>query len=242
MRTRSKSEVGHAKNTANFTALIQLLAEMGPLYNPTNSEIKIVSLESLRDQILASMQNLSDQTPPFKLAVANRENAFKPLSTLSTRVKNSFYSLSLSQAEKDNVLASVKKIRGDKPIGKAETMDTEETQTISNAQLSYTSKVSNLQSLISLLNAYPAYAPNETDLTAADLTTLHNQLKNLNNEAADKTFRLITARKQRNDLLYLNTTNLIDLVLPVKEYIKSVQGANAYYKAAVALKFTNYKP
>lgn len=240
--SKSRSEVGHSKNVANFTALIQLLGEMGPLYNPTNPEIKITNLEDLRDQLIAAIQNLSDKTPPFKLTVANRENAFSPLSKLSTRVKNSFNSLRLSKADKDNVLALVKKIRGDQPATKAKDLEKEENDTISNAQLSYTSKAGNLQSLISLLSAYPTYAPNETDLKVSSLSSLYTQLKTFNNEAADKTFALITARKQRNDLLYFDPICLILLVNPIKDYIKSVEGANTYYKQAVRLKFTNIKP
>ena len=236
---KSTSEVGHAKNVANFTALIQLLGEMGTLYNPTNSEIQITSLETLETQLVASIQNLADKTPPFKIAVANRENAFKPLSKLSTRVKNSFNSLRLSDAEKDNVLALVKKIRGDRSIKKAKNLDKEETDTISNAQLSYTSRATNLQSLISLLISYPAYMPNEVDLKTASLNDLYATLKDGNNEAAKKTFALITARKERNDLLYFNPDCLLTLVNPIKEYLKSVEGANTYYKAAVKLKFSN---
>ncbi len=237
MKKRSTSEVGHAKNVANFTALIQLLEEMGTLYQPTNPAIAIGSLTSLRDELIASIQILADKTPPFKIAVANRENGFKPLSKLSTRVKNSFNSLGLSKAENDNVLALVKKIRGDQAISKAENLENETTESISNAQLSYTSRATNLQSLASFLNSYPAYLPNEDELKTVKLTNLYGILKDLNNEAANKTFALITARKQRNDLLYDNQGNLLSLVIPIKEYLKSVEGANAYYKAAVALKF-----
>lgn len=236
---RSTSEVGHAKNVANFTALIQLLEEMGPLYQPTNSAISIANLTMLRDQLSTSIQNLSDKIPPFKIAVANRENAFKVLSKKATRVKNSFNSIGLTTAENDNVLAIVKKIRGDQPIRRAENLENAETESISNAQLSYTGRTTHLQSLASLLSSYPAYTPNEQELTTPNLEQLHNELKDLNNEAADKTYALITARKERNDLLYTDAGNLLSLVNPIKDYIKSVEGAAAYYSAAVALKFTN---
>lgn len=236
---RSTSEVGHAKNVANFTALIQLLEEMGPLYQPTNAAIAIGNLITLRDELSNSIQNLSDKIPPFKIAVANRENAFKDLSKKATRVKNSFNSIGLSTAENDNVSAIVKKIRGDQPIRRTENLETAETESISNAQLSYTSRATHLQSLVSLLSSYPTYAPNEEELTAPKLSNFHNNLKNLNEETADKTYALITARKERNDLLYNNPGNLLSLVNPIKDYLKSVEGANVYYKAAVGLKFTN---
>ena len=135
---RSTSEVGHAKNVTNFTALIQLLQEMGTMYQPSNPKIAITELTTLRDQLDVSIQNLADKTPPFKAAVANRENTFAPLAKLSTRIKNSFNSLGMSKAENDNVLALVKKIRGDQRVKKADSLDKEATQAISNAQLSLT--------------------------------------------------------------------------------------------------------
>jgi hypothetical protein len=239
MKKRSTSEVGHAKNVTNFTALIELLEEMGPMYNPSNPDIQMTNLVVLRDQLTASIQNLADLTPPFKIAVANRENAFKPLNKLSTRIKNSFNSLRQTKAENDNVLSIVKKIRGDAPVPKADKLDTEESKTISNAQLSYTSRATNFQSLVSLLSAYRNYTPNEPDLTLTHLGDLYAQLKNFNNEAEKKGYALITASKQRNDLLYFNPVNLLGIVLPIKDYIKSVEGGDPYYKAAIALQFTN---
>lgn len=236
---RSTSEVGHAKNVANFTALIQLLEEMGPLYQPTNPAIVISPLIILRDELTTSIQNLADKIPPFKIAVANRENAFKALGKKATRVKNSFNSIGLSTAENDNVSAIVKKIRGDQPIRRTENLENAETESISNAQLSYTSRATHLQSLVSLLSSYPAYTPNEPELSSPKLALLYNDLKQLNDEAANKTYALITARKERNDLLYNNPGNLLSLVNPIKDYLKSVEGAAAYYKAAVALKFRN---
>ena len=147
--------------------------------------------------------------------------------------------MGLSEAENDNVMAIVKKIRGDQPIGRADNLENAQTESISNAQLSYTSRATHLQTLSSLLNSYPSYTPNEQELTATKLGELYITLKNLNDEAADKTYTLITARKERNDLLYNNPGNLLSLVNPIKDYIKSVEGATAYYRAAVALRFTN---
>jgi valyl-tRNA synthetase len=234
---RSTSEVGHAKNVANFSELIQLLEEMGPLYNPTNPAIETAALNTLRDNLAISIENLAYKIAPFKIAVANRENAFTDLSKKATRVRNSFKSMGLSTAENDNIATVVRKIRGDKAIRRVENLENAETESISNAQLSYTSRATNLQSLASLLSAYPAYAPNEIDLTTLKLSQFYDELKDLNNEAANKTFALITARKERNDLLYNNPGNLLSLVNPIKDYLKSVVGANAYYRAAVRLKF-----
>ena len=235
----STSEVGHAKNVANLTALIHLLQEMGPMYNPANPQIQIINLIGLRDGLNNSLQNLNDKIAPFKTAVVSRETAFKELLTLSTRVKNSFNAFGFPEHEKDNVLTIVKKIRGEKPVRTAVGLENQETQTISNAQLSYTNKVNHLQVLISLLNNQPAYQPNESDLSINALNSFFSQLEALNNDASQKAYALVTARKNRNDLLYNINDNLLSLINPIKEYIKSVEGAHTYYKAAVRLKFSN---
>ncbi len=51
---------------------------------------------------------------------------------------------------------------------------------------------------------------------------------------------LITARKNRNDILYFNDTNIIQLMREIKAYVKSLGTAGEpYYKALVKLKFTD---
>jgi hypothetical protein len=234
---RSTSEVGHTKNITNFASLIKILEEMGPRYNPTIPEIKINELKIFSESLNTKVQQLVDKMAPFRSAVAKRENAFAPLGKKMTRVQNSFKSLLIPVQNKENIIALTKKIRGDKPIKKAEKLENESTETISTAQLSYDSKTSNLQAMIALLRNYPMYNPNEEEIKVEKLQALYEELKQLNSEAIIATNVLITARKERNDLLYNNPVNTIELVTSIKNYIKSIEGANDYLKAVVKLKF-----
>jgi hypothetical protein len=44
----STSEVGHVKNVANLGTGIQILQEMGAMYNPSNSNIQLTNLVSFK--------------------------------------------------------------------------------------------------------------------------------------------------------------------------------------------------
>lgn len=57
-----------------------------------------------------------------------------------------------------------------------------EANQISTAQLSYDSKLENLDKLIMLLESTPPYAPNEEDLKVASLKALYTSLKTTNTE------------------------------------------------------------
>jgi hypothetical protein len=96
---------------------------------------------------------------------------------------------------------------------------------------------SNLQAMIALLRNYPAYNPNEEEIKIDKLQALYEELKKLNSEANEATNGLITARMERNNLLYDNPLNMIELVTSIKNYLKSIEGANDYLKAVVKLKF-----
>ena len=87
--------------------------------------------------------------------------------------------------------------------------ETSETNAISTAQLSYDSRIANLNTYTSQLASHPEYAPNETQLQIISLQNYHQQLVSLSNSVNSGGNALITARKDRNNILYLSGTNVI---------------------------------
>ncbi|MEO8517093.1 MAG: hypothetical protein ABI426_10125 [Flavobacterium sp.] len=234
----STSEVGHNKNAANFNALAQILQEMGSLYNPSNTNIQLPILDGIKTNLLASIANLNEKKPLYSNAVANREVAAEPLGKTATKVLNAFKSLRLSEVDKENATSLVKKIRGDRKAKKVNP-DTSDAETISTAQLSYDSRIANLDVLIGFIQSHPEYSPNEASITVPSLTTYNQELKNLTQivNAAGNT--LITARKNRNAVLYKDANNVIILAREIKSYLKPIgEPGLPYYKAAVRLRFT----
>ena len=109
----STSEVGHAKNVANLGTGIQILQEMGTLYNPSNTNIQLTNLVSFKTAIEGTISQINSKIPSYKNAVANREVAIEKLGKTSTKVLNFSKSLNISTTDKENILSQVKKIRGD---------------------------------------------------------------------------------------------------------------------------------
>ena len=82
-------ETGHAKNVANFQTLIAHVKGYGASYNPSKAVIQLPNLVSAADLANASISKLNSYLPNYSNAVAAREEAFAPLSKLSTKIFNS---------------------------------------------------------------------------------------------------------------------------------------------------------
>ena len=234
----STSEVGHNKNVANFGYTCQLLTEMGTLYNPSNPSIKLPALTTVNTSLIGSLQNINQKTPIYRNLVVARESEITKLRFLATRIYNYSKSITISNAEKENVNRLAKKVRGDSRVKKVLDPSVTASKTISTAQTSYDNTIEFFDKLINQIDSYPEYVPNEDDLQIVNLQLFHDEIKSLNIEVNASIITLITARKERNDLLYLNEDNAIKLVNDIKAYLKSL-GADAlpYYKAVVALQF-----
>ena len=237
----STSETGHNKNVANFSTAYQILEEMNTLYNPSNSKIQLVNLDPVRSSLQITIAELNNNKPIYKNAVAAREIAIAPLGKRMSKAGNYSKSIDISDTDKENIASQVKKIRGDK---KAKTVnpDTAEVETISTSQMSYDSRIANLETITSQFASHPEYAPNETEIQIPTLQAYHTELTTLSSLVNSAGNALITARKDRNQILYFDEHNIIQLIKDIKNYVKSLGDvALPYYKALVKLKFTDIK-
>lgn len=143
----------------------------------------------------------------------------------------------MSEKDKTNAALLVKKIRGDRKRVKVNP-DTTDGSTISNAQLSYDSRIANLDVLIAFISTHEEYNPNEGDIQVTSLQTSNQELKNLTQTVNSAGNSLLTARTERNNILYHNSENVIAIARDVKAYLKSLgDPGKPYYKAVVRLKF-----
>jgi len=245
----SKSETGHAINVANFNDLISFVQGYGASYNPSNAAIGIPALETLLASGNTALAAVNAAIPAYNTTVAAREVAFAPLSKLITRVMNFLKASGVSSQVYDNARTIARKIQGvrasAKPAATApaeENGEATEVKTVSSSQMSFNSRVENLGKLVQLLSAIPEYNPNEPELTTAALTTLHSELNTRNTAVITAEVPLSNARIARNEVLYTDTTGLVDIALTVKNYIKAVFGATSpQYKQISKLKFTRAK-
>jgi hypothetical protein len=235
------SETGHNKNVANFNTAYQILEEMDTVYNPSNDNIKLAILDPLRNELKVCIKELNEKDPIYKNDVADRELAIEPLAKLMTRIINNVKSLDIAAANKENIINLATKIRGNKST-KAKKTEKNEDDSISTSQMSYDSRIANLAALIALLAATPKYAPNETELKIITLEANHTSLEAGSKAVNASGAALLTARKNRNKILYHNPNNIIQIMKSIKSYLVGMgDEGKPYYKAIVKLKFTDLK-
>lgn len=237
----SVSETGHNKNVANFASAIQVLVEMGSLYNPTNPNLLLANLNPIKTNLGGTITFLNNKKPVYKNAVANREILIAELPSRLTMSLNYAKSTNISQTDKENLSSQVKKMRGDKKA-KVVNPETAEGDSISTSQMSYDSRIANFDTYISQLSSLAEYNPNETVIQIADFQNYHQKLTNSSTLVNSAGNELITGRKNRNDILYNDQINVIQLMRDIKAYLKSLgSAAEPYYKAIVKLQFKDIK-
>ena len=214
---------------------------MNTLYNPSNSKIQLVNLDPVRSSLQITIAELNNNKPIYKNAVADRENAIAPLGKLMTKTLNYAKSIDISATDKENITAQAKKIRGDQKPKKVNP-ETIETDGISTSQMSYDSRIANLDTYINQLSSHPEYVPNETEIQITSLQTLQTNLITLSSAVNSAGNALITSRSNRNNILYNNDINVIQLIKDIKAYLKSLGDAGKpYYNAIVKLQFKDKK-
>jgi hypothetical protein len=234
----SKSEVGHNKNIANYSAAYTILEEMGTLYNPTNPQILLTNLEPFKATLTSQKNQIDASLAEYRADVADRKNAIDLMDKKATKINQYFQSLDVPENEKENIAAQVKQIRGNGKKKKPVVPD-EDDNGISNSRQSFDSKVANLNTLIAQLEQFPEYIPNENEIQITTLRQYTAELATFNEQLHASGDSLITARAARNNTLYYGSPNTLDLIKNIKAYVRSLgQPGQPYYKALVRLKFS----
>ena len=153
-----------------------------------------------------------------------------------------------AQQTVDDVKSTNNKIQGkraktiEQPSAEALAKGAEPIKTSSTSQQSYDKLIDHFAQLIATLTAEPKYLPNENELKVATLNTMLTDLRTKNTAVINATTALSNARIARDKTLYAEITGLIDVALDVKQYVKSLFGANSpQYKQVSALKFSRSK-
>lgn len=245
----STSETGHNKNVVNFETLIINCNSFAPTYNPSRIALKIPTMQTQLTQAKNSLVALNTTEATYKNAVLARKTSFSILDKLITRVNNSLKASDTPKQIDELAQTIVRKLKGKRATPKKseeekkEALDAgKEIVEISTSQMSYDSRLDNFDKLIKLLTSIPQYTPNEADLKVSYLITLYNDLKAKNLAVINAELTLSNTRISRNDIMYKETTGLVDVASDVKIYIKSLFGATSQqYKQITSLKFIKYK-
>ncbi len=240
----SKSEVGHAKNVANFQDLIVFVEGYGQSYNPSKTSLTAEQLTALHSTANSSLQTVINLNTAYNDAVNSRIEAFANLRPLSTRLINALEATDASQEKIDDAKGFNRKIQGQRASKEEKPLDPNQPvpKKISASQQSYDQLIQHFEGLISVLASEPSYAPNETELQITSLQAKAQDLRDKNNQVATAYTAVSNARLERNRILYQENTGLVDTALDVKKYVKSLFGASsAEYNQIKGIKFKNEK-
>lgn len=225
----STSEVGHAKNVANFQDLIEFVTGYGVTYNPSKNALKLPQLIALKASADASLADVITKNTNYNNKVNERITAFSGLKSLSTRLVNALQTTDATTETIGNAKTFNRKMQGKKASSSQTPTEpnTPAPTTISTSQQSYDQLIQHFAGLTSVLEAETSYTPNETDLQVATLQTKIADLTAKNSAVATAYASISNSRIARNETLYSSSTGLVETANEVKKYIKSVFGASS---------------
>jgi hypothetical protein len=244
--TMSKNnDSGHDKNVVNFDTELIYLTGYGAVYNPSNVNIQLSSLNEQAAIARTVMNMVNDLAAKNSDAIAMRDLAFEDFKKLNTRILNAIKACGVPRQVIDNAITNNRKLQGQRATAK---LSEEEKQKlaasgtivnqVSAAKLSFDNLLDSFYKQIQVLTTIPNYAPNEVDLQLATLIALYNDLLQKNRDVISKTSALSTARLNRDQILYHPETGIVSLALHVKNYVKSLFGATSpQYKQISGVKF-----
>src|SRR5665648_1218553 len=108
----TRSEIGHAKNVANFDVLIAFVLSIAGVFKPSKSATQLTSLQNVSQNAKNAMKVVNDAFSVKSGAIAARKVAFAPFSKLITRVINSLESTDSSHVVDGQARTIVRKLQG----------------------------------------------------------------------------------------------------------------------------------
>jgi hypothetical protein len=225
----SKSETGHAKNISNFETIIGICTGYGPAYNPSNPNIAISELIILHTNSINSNNLVKTTEANFNNIEGQRMIVFQPLKSIATRA---FAALKGAQPPA-TVIADAKtiymKIQGKRVDNTIKEVTPGETipRKISVSQQSYDLKIDHFEKFIDVVAIEPLYDPNENDIKVTALNTLKSAMRSSSINVKNAYVPYSNAIIARNHILYDPETGLVARAALVKEYVKSIFGANS---------------
>ncbi len=224
----SKSEVGHAKNVANFNMIVQSVIALGADYNPARDSIKLTALTAMKEVAKADLEKVIGHNVALNNVLNTRSIAFSGLKPLSTRIMGALKSSEVSTELIDDAKGYNRKIQGrrasPKPVADP---GAEPPKYHSASQQSFDSQIQHFSGLIALLDSLESYEPGKADLKVPSLNEKMADLITTNDAVPAAFIEAGKARAGRNKTLYETGAGLVDTARSVKEYVKSLFGAKS---------------
>ncbi|MEI7596068.1 MAG: hypothetical protein WCK02_10000 [Bacteroidota bacterium] len=238
-------ETGHAKNLANFEAIVANAVALGTIYNPARVALKLPALQAVAVNAKSASSAVNAALPAYKNAVSARKVAFEPLNKCVSKILNFMLACDTPTQVDDTIKTLVRKIQGKRTSTK---LDEEELKAksilkgvkvtqISASQMGFDNRLDNFDKLVKLIASISQYVPNESDLKVTSLNLMYADLKAKNTAVLSAAIALKTSRLLRDEVFYKPIIGMADLSADVKLYVKSLYGyAHPIYKIFSSIK------
>lgn len=238
------TDKGHAKNVTSFDELISVIDTYGESFNPAREALKSLNLRIQARQYRDALDAVNSAFSNYSKAIIARESGFEPLNKLVTRVANSVKSTESADHVYQSTMTLVRKIQGRRATPKRTKEEVETDLAAGNvfteksaSQMSYDSRLENLNKLVQLISGFELYGPNEADLKVEGLSDLYKDLAAKNQAVITASSQLNDARMKRDNAFY-KENGLVEVGSDTKAYIKSVFGADSpKYKLVSKIEF-----
>ena len=243
------SASGPGTNVTNLKTLIAAILGFGDRYNPINALITVMALQALYLLGQSAVNEVDAVQPANTNAKNTRNEAFDSLYKRVTRIGNAFKAIVPNEQSREHVRSMILLIQRGRVNPKKEqpavtdpSVDPATVKENASHKSGYDKQLENFNKLIQYLTSFPAYKPNEEDLTVESLTAFYNDLTEKNQLVNTTETQLNVARRQRENVLDKPETGLVQLGNDSKSYVSSVFGARSpEYKQISKLKFRTYK-
>ncbi|WP_417291069.1 hypothetical protein [Corallibacter sp.] len=228
-------ETGMSLNITHGIEMVAYLTTYGADYNPSNAALTVASLEALNVAGQDHLDTARATMHEHKLAVQARQDIYKDLQPLATRVLNELEASGAPEATIIKAKHYVDKIRG-KRIKKIAADSTK--KHISASQTSFTERIQHLTDLISVLTPCAEYQPNIAALQITGLEAKRDAMKASIHSVSTAKAGWSASLLKRNAFFNEAVTGYVATYLAVKHTVKAIFGANsAQYKQIGGLSF-----
>ena len=244
---KTSSETTNQQNVINFELLITVITTFGDKYNPPIDALKVPTLNDLLQKGKLSLEAVTSAKLVYKGAIAAQNSGFEGFDSLITRIINSLRIIGVPKQTLEQAESIVRELRGKRASDllseeelAAEKEKGNEIKQVAVHNASIARKLENFNKFILFLEQIKEYSPNEQDLTTAALRIKQADMQQKSTDLSKSDVALEAARINRDEILYADTTGIVDTALSAKQYVKSLYGASdPRFKQVNSIPFTN---
>ena len=226
----STFETGHARTLSNFKTLLSFIRLYGNRYTPSKTALQLPNLELTLQRALLAMEDLVRKRVVYDNAVNRRQIAFASIKKLATRLMNGAKIIDLDIRVINDLQGFNRKIQGQRltPIPTTSNAVNAITPTYRSAsQQSYVQLTQHWAGFVALLENEPKFQPIESEFQITRLTAMRDEMNAAHDALIDAFTDITNARNLRDEVLYKQQDNIVDLALQVKKYAKFAYGIDS---------------